>query len=186
MGQYYCGVILDTSFQEKNEVIVKKAFSPYAHKHGSKLMEHSYITNWYVREYEHALATDCFGYPLVWAGDYADEISGKSLYVEAWAYIEEMEETNKADCVTAYENLPEYKYILNLDKKEYVKIEEVANDDYTIHPLPLLCAYGNGRSHSDYRGTNMKQVGIWAFDRLGVSNEIPNDYTEIVVHFKMR
>lgn len=81
-------------------------------------------------------------------------------------------------------NQLDYKYILNLDKKEYVKIPEYNENEWTIHPLPLLCADGNGRGGGDYNGTNMNKVGIWAYDKIGVSNDIPTDFTELVAVFK--
>lgn len=77
-----------------------------------------------------------------------------------------------------------YKYILNLTKKEYVKIPEYNENEWTIHPLPLLCADGNGRGGGDYNGTNMNKVGIWAYDKIGISNDIPNDFNELVVNFE--
>lgn len=81
-------------------------------------------------------------------------------------------------------NQLEYKYILNLTKKEYVKIPEYNENEWTIHPLPLLCADGNGRGGGDYQGINMNKVGIWAYDKIGISNDIPNGFTELVVNFE--
>lgn len=81
-------------------------------------------------------------------------------------------------------NQLDYKYILNLTKKEYVKIPEYNENEWTIHPLPLLCADGNGRGGGDYQGINMNKVGIWAYDKIGISNDIPNGFTELVVNFE--
>lgn len=80
-------------------------------------------------------------------------------------------------------NQLDYKYILNFDKKQYVKIPQYNENEWTIHPLPLLCADGNGRGGGDYSGSDMDKVGVWAYDRIGISNEIPNDFTELVVNF---
>lgn len=82
-------------------------------------------------------------------------------------------------------NKLKYKYILNLSKKEYVKIPEYKKNEWTIHPLPLLCADGNGRGGGDYSGSDMDKVGVWAYDRIGISNEIPNEFTELVVNFEV-
>ena len=30
----------------------------------------------------------------------------------------------------------------------------------------------------------MKLVGSWAYDEIGIGNEIPQDFTELVVSFK--
>ena len=81
-------------------------------------------------------------------------------------------------------NQLDYKYILNLTKKEYVKIPEYKENEWTIHPLPLLCADGNGRGGGDYSGSDMDKVGIWAYDKIGISNDIPNGFTELVVNFE--
>jgi hypothetical protein len=81
-------------------------------------------------------------------------------------------------------NQLDYKYILNLDKKQYVKIPEYNENEWTIHPLPLLCADGNGRGGGDYSGSDMDKVGVWAYDKIGISNEIPNGFTELVVNFE--
>ena len=85
-----------------------------------------------------------------------------------------------------------YKYILNYDKKCFVRIPKMSEekDAYgfpklTIHPLPLLCADGNQRGSGDYYGSNEELVGLWAYDRIGVGNEIPSDFkTELIVTFK--
>lgn len=81
-------------------------------------------------------------------------------------------------------NQLDYKYILNLTKKEYVKIPEYNENEWTMHPLPLLCVDGNGRGGGDYSGSDMYKVGIWAYDKIGISNEIPNGFTELVVNFE--
>lgn len=81
-------------------------------------------------------------------------------------------------------NQLKYKYILNLDKKQYVKIPKYDENVWTIHPLPLLCADGNGRGGGDYSGSDMDKVGIWAYDRIAISNKIPNEFTELVVNFE--
>ena len=84
-----------------------------------------------------------------------------------------------------YDELPTYKYIINFDKHVFVKIPNAKKNEYIIHPLPLLCADGNGSGGGDYDGTNMELIGAWAFDRIGVSNELPNDITkELIVTFK--
>ena len=72
MGQYYRGVVLGKTTKRAKKLIVKTAFCPYAHDNGATLMEHSYVGNWYVKEYERVLANEFYGYPFVWAGVYAD------------------------------------------------------------------------------------------------------------------
>lgn len=177
MGQYYRGAILNEDFNT-NGVEVCKSFNPYSHDNGAKLMEHSYVSNYYVKEYENALANDFYGMPFVWVGDYADEFNDVSIYDKACKFDDEDEKIE-------YDELPTYKYIINFDKHVFVKIPNIKKGEFIIHPLPLLCADGNGRGGGDYDGTNMELVGAWAFDRIGVSNELPNDITkELIVTFE--
>ena len=179
MGQYYRGAILDLNSFKKNEINVVKAFCCFSHNNGAKLMEHSYVENWYVKEYEKALATEFFGMPFVWVGDYADEKFDTDVYSSAISYIvkktkenastqgfchikgctfAEFEKVDKYGTIvkkhaddfsekTEYDTLPTYNYIVNLDKKLFVRIPNKSNDEYdlTIHPLPLLCCSGNQR-----------------------------------------
>lgn len=176
MGQYYRGAILNKGFIKRVEVC--KSFNPYLHDNGAKLMEHSYVTNYYVKEYENALANDFYGMPFVWAGDYADEFNNVSIYDKARVFDKDVE-------IIEYNELPTYKYIINFDNHVFVKIPNAKEDECIIHPLPLLCAYGNGRGGGDYDGTNMELIGAWAFDRIGVSNKLPKNITkELIVTFK--
>lgn len=214
MGQYYRGVILSKNTKKSEKIIVKQSFCCYAHDNGAKLMEHSYVGNWYVKEYERALAEEFYGYPLVWSGDYADTHFDTDVYTKALEFIDKATRKNaKAlgyrknrngrwgnefirDGITAsekslaiatpYEELnTTYEYIINFTKKMFVRIPKKTDDDgLIIHPLPLLCADGNGRGGGDYEGTNMELIGAWAFDRIGVGNELPKGIkTELVVTF---
>lgn len=214
MGQYYRGVILSKNTKKSEKINVKQSFCCYSHGNGAKLMEHSYINNWYVKEYERALAEEFYGYPLVWSGDYADPHFNTDVYTKALEFIDEAiiknakalgyrenkdgrwgeefirdgitaSETSFA-IATPYEELnTTYEYIINFTKKMFVRIPKKTGDYLIIHPLPLLCADGNGRGGGDYEGTNMKLIGEWAFDRIGVANELPKSIkTELVVEFK--
>lgn len=226
MGQYYRGVVLGKTTKRAKKIIVKKAFCPYAHENGAKLMEHSYVGNWYVKEYERVLAGEFYGYPFVWAGDYADSKYGVLVYEQSvdfenqemlrsikkagYKYNRENygRECTKVDkqgniidtkpeeafiAVTPYEELVDitYEYILNFDKKQFVRIPKKSDKKdahgsmLTIHPLPLLCADGNGRGGGDYgkHNSDFDKVGIWAYDRIGIDNEIPEGFTELVVNF---
>lgn len=189
MGQYYRGVILGKTTKRTKKIIVRKAFCCYEHHNGAKLMEHSYVGNWYVKEYEHALANKFFGFPFVWIGDYAEDKYDTNVFDAAHNYID----SKKVVEATPYDNLPTYKYIINFDKKVFVRIPEKPNNHYdekgnyilTIHPLPLLCADGNQQGNGDYYGTNETLVGSWAYDRIGVGNELPDNIkTELVVSFE--
>lgn len=212
MGQYYRGAIIKS--YKNGKVRVRKAFCCYSHGNGAKLMEHSYVGNHYVKEYEKALANKYYGSQFVWVGDYADR---DDIYNLACEYIEknalrrakkkgfEYNPNNRwgeefikyvkgqepitanekdFDEVTKYKKFETYNYIINFTKKMFVLIPKKKENELTIHPLPLLCCDGNGRGGGDYYGTNMKLVGSWAYDEIGIGNEVPQDFTELVVTFE--
>jgi hypothetical protein len=176
MGQYYYPTIISKR-KKDGKLVVMKAFCTHDYSNGAKLMEHSYVDNYVVKECENALATDFYGYPFAWVGDYADAKFGVGMYAAA----SDKAQTNGKP--TPYEELPTYKYIINFTKKVYIEIPE-KTDDWIIHPLPLLCADGNGKGCGDYFGTNMEIVGSWAYDKIGVANEVPSNITkELFVRF---
>jgi hypothetical protein len=177
MGQYYKPISIN-----------KKQFV-YSHDFGQglKLMEHSYIGNDLVRAVEGLIAKNgkWHGDKIVWAGDYADNEKGKknNLYL-----IISDDESNKIK-----PNIPtrKFKYLLNLDRKEFVDMEKVPvtgvykdeqtgkEYEYRIHPLPLLTCEGNGRGGGDYHREN-PLIGIWARDRITVDNRVPTGFKEII------
>lgn len=219
MGQYYKGVIFTKSSRKQKNNKIKVCLDNWDYNNGAKLMEHSYVGNSYVRAYEYLLAERYDGYPFVWVGDYADEHNGENIYDLAYnfrqekarriakrkGYVEydgvfykydrdgyEIDRKDNFDEVIKLDDDVTYKYILNYDKKCFVRIPKMSEekDAYgfpklTIHPLPLLCADGNQRGSGDYYGSNEELVGLWAYDRIGVGNEIPSDFkTELIVTFK--
>lgn len=168
MGQYYRPTIL-----RKNHKLVTKSnpclasLSPYSFGNGAKLMEHSYIGNRYVGAVMNLIADDShfYGHPFAWVGDYADEVNEKDLYSCA-SEIQEKTYKKYHDCVV----LPrEFKYLVNLTKKQYIELKTYKPNVYQVHPLPLLTAVGNGRGNGDYDRED-KRVGSWAFDRIGCTN----------------
>ena len=221
MGQYYRGVVLGKTTKRAKRIIVKKAYCCYAHDNGAKLMEHSYVGNWYVKAYEQALGGKFYGYPFVWAGDYADDMFNANVYTIANEFIDnvtkrkakakgfypvkgvwadmhfeklykdgDIEKAYENDFVEKvvtkdnYNNLVTFKYIINFDKKLAVEIPEHKENEWQVHPLPLLCADGNGRGGGDYHGINENMVGAWAYDRIGLDNELPNGIKLIEIEFK--
>lgn len=192
MGQYYRGCILDKNYKKdktnKNPVLV--SFTALDFNDGSKLMEHSWVDGQYVKVYEHLLSKNFYGYPLVWCGDYAETKIGNRLiaYYHGKHMCEESSKTYLCDSETEktwggyplkmlkdkYKVPNGYaKYIVNLDKKLYAPIPSDINQ---IHPLPILTCDGCGKGGGDYDGSNMELVGIWAYDRIGVCEEIPNGF----------
>jgi hypothetical protein len=218
MGQYYKAVILDKDTNPNEKIVVKQAFSSYDYGWiGAKLMEHSYVGNRFVQAVEYALYHYYDGHPFVWCGDYSDGICGVDVYGEASEWMDKNKEEfalangytrvenasygieweKDGKCVGMIEKIPyekfeTYKYIINYDKKQFIRIPEKSNKKdkngypiLTIHPLPLLCADGNQRGGGDYYGRNEKLVGAWAYDRIGIDNELPEDITtELVAVFE--
>jgi len=174
MGQYYLPINMD-----------KKQFvHSHSYDNGLKLMEHSWIGNDFVGIVEDLIAEGgaWHGDRIVWAGDYADE--------------EKNNEENLYSIIGKDENeiRPEptknkYRYVLNLDTKEYVDTKKIPLSDvytdekgkewpYIIHPLPLLTCEGNGRGGGDFRKED-SIVGTWARNRVSVSKRKPKGFKEI-------
>jgi hypothetical protein len=77
------------------------------------------------------------------------------------------------------------KYLINYDKKEFVNKTKVPKDSdgWQIHPLPLLTCEGNGRGGGDFRRDEVKLIGCWSRDKIGVAtkkSEVPKDFKEII------
>jgi hypothetical protein len=165
MGQYYNPCILT-----ENKKQVKTWLNPHAFGNGAKLMEHSWLTNNFVRAFESLI----FDKPefVVWCGDYADVVKGckTNLYDRCKRETEQKPEPLKS----------EIRYVINHTKKEFVDKETIIKDEqgYCIHPLPLLTCNSNGRGGGDYRGES-PLVGKWAYDLISISSTKPIDYTEI-------
>jgi len=173
MGQYYHPI---------NEDKMEHLYS-HDYDNGLKLMEHSWMGNNFVRTVEHLLSP---GQPwhkcrLTWSGDYGDRTG--ELYPE-----------NDKGKIKPLISEHDYKYILNHDKKMFVDKENTTgftpqwindserNDEWKIHPLPLLTADGNGRGGGDYYGYDPDDiVGSWAGDRISVSDLAPEeDWEELI------
>ena len=191
MGQYYNPSILKKNWKTaKNSVMA--SLKCYDFDNGAKLMEHSYVGNWFVMAMCFLLHLEkYFGSPFVWSGDYADHVqtnSGKhDIYDDASHFIYEdydSETNNNKSCkytkllneIPSYDELKKMGfdggYIVNLTKKVYVEVpKKKLNDEYIVHPLPLLTADGNSRGGGDYR-LDDERVGSWKFDRIGFALNI--------------
>ena len=78
------------------------------------------------------------------------------------------------------------RYLINYDKKEFVNKTKVPKDSegWQIHPLPLLTCEGNGRGGGDFRGDEVKLIGRWSRDKIGVASKktkVPKDFKEIIL-----
>ncbi len=187
MGQYYKPISID-----KMQFVNSHDYS-----NGLKLMEHSWIGNDFVAVVERLIAKGgkWFGDRIVWAGDYADtepdHDEGENLYHLVG------ENKIKPNPVKNNGN-PEFRFIVNMDKKVFVDLKKVPMSDsytdengkvwpYHIHPLPLLTCEGNGRGGGDFCGNEKNLVGVWARDRITAQNELPEDrYTELIFNLRER
>ena len=170
MGQYYSPV---------NEDKMEQLYS-HDYNSGLKLMEHSWLDNNFVKTVENLLAP---GQPwhkckLTWAGDYGKQ----------YDYL------SKAKQIKPLESTHSYRYIINHDEKQYVDKHNVkgfrpswagsadAEEEWKIHPLPLLTADGNGGGGGDFRGEDPNElVGYWAGDSISVSDIKPEeDWEELI------
>lgn len=196
MGQYYRPSILKKNWKTANQPVAASLLC-YDYGNGAKLMEHSYIGNSLVRSMEYLLAKAFKGYPFVWVGDYADEVTTRTgehdVYTDAnraiykdydgdcdakrnkynalCESIPRMPEWVEGKEWNPYETIPYYKYLVNYTKKEYCVMPYNKSGEWQVNPLPLLTCNGNGRGGGDYRNED-KRVGSWAFDRIGLTNDI--------------
>lgn len=193
MGQYYRFGIFKPNVQEKKDIRttddVATTASPYTYNDGAKIMEQAYVGNSYVKRAEEYLAGKFYKYRFVWVGDYADKIkiddnSALSVYKILAEYNEKYGDVK--DEHTDIIDKMQRKYILNFSKKEAIEIKKNI-EDINIHPLPLLCADGNGRGGGgDYYGTYQEYVGSWAYDIIGISDflNLAEGWKLLVITFK--
>lgn len=161
MGQYYKGVILNEKTVKPDTI--KGYFLPRM----PKLMEHSYLDDEKMQEVMDYLYTNG-PQRVVWAGDYADEEpDGKNLYYKC--RDEDVPELKS-------KTIENPRYIINRTRMKYVDLSNLPPSRFgaTIHPLPLLCAEGNGEGGGDYfYPDGQEYVGTWARDLIAVSDEEP-------------
>ena len=150
---------------------------------GVKLMEHSWIGN----SFMDAISERIHNKPanVVWCGDYADEpqdftdiewINYKTIYPEESRDIPTLDKlTEKFDY--------SHKYLVNHTHKCYVDFDLYISkckdkDGWTVHPLSLLTAVGNGRGGGDYgdKCVDSYMVGAWAGNTLEITDVAPEGY----------
>lgn len=173
MGQYY------------KPVNTKTMEWLYSHDYDDllKLMEHSWIGNYFVGAVMHLLKPKgkWFKNPVVWCGDYYSD-KGETPYYKMVKYNERLKN------ILFMKEKEQLKSVLvNYTKKEYVILNKMKKNKngWRINPLPLLTALGNGRGGGDYhdKSPDFDKVGIWANDKLGVLKSIPKGFVELEVNF---
>jgi hypothetical protein len=164
MGAYY-----EATIEENGNL---KRFNTHSINSGLKLMEHSYIGNYYVNAVLNLLDEPK---RLSWVCDYTDDS-------DDWSW-DESEEIDFVD-----PDIDETKFILNMDKKEYIDIEKLKSlyqdkgvTSHMIHPVPILCnieveSMGGG----DFDGPDDGRRGMWSKDRIYITMHKPNiEFTDI-------
>lgn len=184
MGQYYIPSVLKKNFKFGDSNVVIGSLNAHHYMNGLKLTEHSYIGNNFMKAAMQLLAI-YKAHPFVWCGDYTDERftdnDGNKRNAYEIAHIITPEELQSMVEKNGIEE--DYKYIVNYTKRQYIKVPDYEEDKWTTHPLSLLCADGNGLGSGDYHGINEDKVGIWAYDRIGVTNKRPH-YKRINIEFE--
>lgn len=175
MGQYYMPVLRD----ENGNFC---AFYSHTYDNGLKLMEHSYIGNNFVN----AVCNQIYKKPhnVCWFGDYIknEEIlqlswietkeDAEQFYEKVWNdKIPYIEPTYENECFDWKSD----NYLINHTKKLCFLMPKDNDEDWLVHPLPLLTAKSNGRGGGDYRG-DCYYVGEWWGDLIEISNEPPKEY----------
>jgi hypothetical protein len=179
MGQYYRAVFV--GYRGRS---VKGFVKTYDFDNGAKLKEHYFIGNKFMRAVEALLIPGAIHHKsrLVWAGDYADEEPGTELNLYMMA---DKEKHRRIPNALSDDESKAYRYIVNHDKKVYVDKDliEDSEDNWGIHPLPLLTADGNGRGGGDYHDTDNSLVGLWARDIISLEKEKPGGYELLETDF---
>jgi hypothetical protein len=175
MGQYFKPVSI-----EKRQFV-------YSHDYGNglKLMEHSWLTNEFVRAVEGLIAEGgaWYGDRIVWAGDYAEPEKNRknNLYHICSKYDKRK--------VKPEAPKTKFRYVINMDTKEFVDTTKVPITDiwtdesgkewpFIIHPLPILTCEGNGRGGGDLHKES-PLVGIWARCRVTMDAKKPKGFKEL-------
>jgi len=117
---------------------------------------------------------------ISWVGDYSDDL-GFRYYDEVWG------ENVITYSVKNSSLLLKGKYLCNHKKKRYIDFSEYIescsvkyrNSKLIAHPLPLLTAFGNGFSSTDYYGTGRRYIGKWQMDEISIEDNIPKRYRKL-------
>lgn len=187
MGQYYRIVLKN---RRDGLVVNNRRFKDSGYIL-AKLTEHSYLGNY---------LTSCVAYAIegnptrvMWVGDYAKKHEIRRLTNRHLSFYRIWGDGVNVDHEFPFKGEFDYagKFLVNHTKKlalsydDYMKLSGgEAVFDYTIDPLPLLTAVGNGRGCGDYGGKNSDKVGTWAWDKLEITSEKPAGYRKFTVSFE--
>ena len=178
---------------------------------GLKLMEHSYIGNSVMNAVfgqikDHPLR-------IAWMGDYSDEEQGDVyehklmhtafLHIYETVYGEDQEKHLIQPEPMAFDLDSTGWYLVNHTQRQYISLDTYVNRnkweavwkdwktgeteayDMCINPLSLLTACGNDRGGGDYHAgfPDYNKVGLWAFDKIELTQKKPVQYQEVMYSF---
>ena len=196
MGQYYHPTSIDAC----------EHISTHAYNNGMKLMEHSWVRNNMINAICNELMEGgrWYKHRIAWIGDYADgpitekcqkcineEISKdccdlnivKRIIGECTGDFKALYERAEEVYFKVPANFPEKYFVNNHTKKEFVDITKIptTDEDWKVHPLPILTAAGNGAGGGDYdsNGPGAKFIGSWCGNSISVSLEPMDGFKEI-------
>jgi hypothetical protein len=197
MGQYYCATTIDKdgnlTVYSLQPTIFRKTRN-YDYYNGIKLMEHSWAGNSFTDFFSRLI----YNNPLAvsWVGDYSNDAKEQTYEQNPDFRIpsEQYEDFYKAvwgddsDHVDFELDKRHFnyrgKYLVNHTKKCYFSMSRFAHksNEWTVYPISLLCAIGNGLGGGDYwsKNTDFDLVGIWALDVISIEDEVPEDYECII------
>lgn len=206
MGQYYKLIVLNKYKKNaKNCEKINSYMETWDFNQGAKLMEFSWIGNNFVSLFESLINKEhgmFAGYPIIVAGDYADEEPNtyKKEKLNLYTLCCEFGQRLTKKFFNAHNIEPKhYRYVINEDKGLFIDTErmKVINtteyDGITIkwqvHPLTILCCDGNGRGNGDLNSDtnpNKRQIGAWRRNVVVVSDNRPDEtkYREVFYDFR--
>lgn len=195
MGQYYRVLTQEKGKEAEafNRDIVVNGKTEYTM---AKLMEHSWMENYFVNAICHKIYTAATPVQVAWIGDYAEGVNFingldgseiDELYKKCW--------DGKSKSIDYVEFSMKDKYLVNHTKRQFIDCAWYYQNNnfdggWCIHPLPLLTCIGNGLGSGDYNfpteDSSVELVGSWAWDDIGVVDNPVAGYEEIFPIFKER
>lgn len=193
MGQYYCATTIDKEGKltvYSLQPTIFKETRNYDYYNGIKLMEHSWVGNSFTDFFSKLIYKKPIA--VAWVGDYANDAKEQTYECNPDFRIpcEQYEDFYKAVWSDDSEHVDfeigkrhfnyRGKYLVNHTKKCYFSMTPFAHkkSEWTIYPVSLLCAVGNGLGGGDYHKNSPDShlVGSWALDIISIEDEIPEDY----------
>lgn len=203
MGQYYRPLIISA-----DDTIV--TLSAHSFGNGAKLTEHSWIGNDFVGAVYSLIHRR--PQKVAWIGDYAyqdydstQEAYSSTISTEDFQKFYDIaweDEDNRLMSPKLFSEsdlrLLDYDtkgmYLVNHGSSSYLNLEKYIKrctvksgdwEGWCVNPLPLLTACGNDRGGGDFRANciGYENVGVWAFDPLEYTDQIPNGYQEDCYEF---